>query len=72
MRLHVRVSPRAKRNVLEPQADGSLRAYTTTAPTDGKATEAVIKLLAAHLHIAKSRVLLISGAASRNKIFEII
>lgn len=41
------------------------------APADGKANEEIINLLSAHFGLAKSRVSLVSGAASRKKIFKI-
>lgn len=70
-RITVKVIPRAKQNLVEHQPDGTYRIRVTTAPTDGKATEAVIKLLAKFFKCAQSDIKLISGATSRNKIFEI-
>jgi uncharacterized protein len=37
------------------------------APTDGQANEAVIRILAKHLGIAKSRISVARGQASREK-----
>jgi uncharacterized protein (TIGR00251 family) len=71
MKISVRVIPRAKQNIVEAEPDGSYRVRTTTAPTDGKATEAVIKLLAKHFKTSQSCVVLVSGQTSRSKIFEI-
>lgn len=70
MRIVVRVIPRAKINQVEIQPDGIVRIHTTTAPTDGKATDAVIKLLAQHYEIPKTSIKLVRGATSRNKVFE--
>lgn len=72
MRISVRVIPRAKQNIVEAQPDGTYRVRTTTAPTDGKATDAVIKLLAKFFNCTQSEIKLFSGSTSRNKIFEII
>lgn len=66
----VRVTPKAARNAVVPDGD-SLRVYVTTVPEDGKATAAVIKLLAKHLDVAKSRLTLIRGATSRDKLFRL-
>ena len=71
MRINVRVIPRAKLNRVEVQPDGTVRVHTTTAPTDGKATVAVIKMLAEHYDIPKTSIKLIRGATSRDKVFEI-
>lgn len=71
MRINVRVIPRAKVNKVEPQPDGTLRVHTTTAPTDGKATAAVIEMLARHFKVPKTSICLIRGETSRDKVFEI-
>lgn len=70
MRINVRVIPRAKINRVEIQSDGVVRVHTTTAPTDGKATADVIKMLAEHYDIPKTSIKLIRGATSRDKVFE--
>lgn len=66
----VRVTPKAARNAVV-QDDDTLRVYVTTVPEDGKATAAVIKLLAKHLGVAKSRLTLVRGATSRDKLFRL-
>ncbi|MBO5947161.1 MAG: DUF167 domain-containing protein [Alphaproteobacteria bacterium] len=71
MRINVRVIPRAKLNKIEVQPDGTLRVHTTTAPTDGKATADVIKMLAEHYNVPKTSIKLIRGETSRDKVFEI-
>ncbi len=70
MRISVRVIPRAKLNQVEVQPDGVVRVHTTTAPTDGKATADVIKMLARHYGVPKTSIKLIRGETSRDKIFE--
>ena len=71
MRINVRVIPRAKINQVEVQPDGVVRVHTTTAPTDGKATADVIKMLARHYGVPKTSIRLIRGETSRDKMFEI-
>lgn len=74
--IRVRVTPRASSNriKLEHQQDGSLlfRVYVTVPAQDGKANEAVIKLLAKELGIAKSALTITHGLTDRNKIIKII
>ena len=66
----VRVTPRASRNAVI--VDGAaIRVTVTTVPEDGKANAAVIKLLAKALGVAKSRLVLVRGATSRDKLFRI-
>lgn len=67
----VRVTPKAARNAVVAQGD-TIRVYVTSAPEDGKATKAVINLLAKSLGIAKSRLVLIRGATSRDKQFRVM
>ena len=69
-RVNVRVIPRAKLNRVEVQPDGSVRVHTATAPTDGKATADVIKMLAEHFGVPKTSIKLVRGATSRDKVFE--
>ncbi len=70
MQLTVRVIPRARRNAVEPQADGTCRVYTTAAPADGDANAAVIKMLAKHLGVPKSTIKIIRGQTARDKVLE--
>lgn len=74
MRYTIRVTPNASRDkiVEDTQEDGSLlyRIAVTVPPEDGKANEAVIKLLAKHLGIAKSSLRIIRGETSRHKVVE--
>ena len=70
MKINVRVIPRAKINQVEVQPDGLVRVHTTTAPTDGKATNDVIKMLAEYYNVPKTSIKLVRGATSRDKIFE--
>jgi len=65
--LSVRVQPRASKNEILDVRDGRLRLRTTAAPTDGKANQAVIRLIATYLQIAPSRIRLLRGKTQRNK-----
>ena len=66
----VRAHPRASRNAVV--TDGAaIRVYVTVAPEGGKANEAVRKLLAAELGLAKTRLVLIRGETSREKVFRV-
>jgi len=68
---NIRVIPRARQNKIVPSDDGSLRVYTTAAPTDGDANAAVIKMLARHFDVPKTSIKIIRGAAARDKVIEI-
>lgn len=68
MQINVRVIARAKFNRVE-LTDGVYRVHTTTAPTDGKATRAVIAALSDYLKIPKSHIKLVRGTTGRDKVF---
>lgn len=68
-RLAVKVTPRARENALEPGE--VLRIRVTAAPIDGKATEAARRLLAQALGVAPTRLRLIRGETSRDKLFQL-
>lgn len=67
----LRVTPGARREALERAEDGTIRAHVTAAPEDGKANAAVAALLAMALGVAKSRLVLLRGATSRDKLFRL-
>jgi len=69
--LQVRVQPRARRNEVVEQGSGTFRVRVTAAPEGGEANRAVIALLADALGVAPSRIALVRGAASRDKLFRI-
>lgn len=66
----LRVTPKASRNALEETETG-LKVKVTVVPEDGKANKAVVKLLADALGVAKSRLTLVRGATSRDKVFRL-
>ena len=68
----VTVKPGSSKGPLVDVAeDGALTIYVCEHAVDGKATEAVTRLLAEHLGVPKSSVELVSGATSRVKRFRI-
>ena len=68
--IEVRVTPKASRDRIDCRAD-PLRIHVTAPPEDGKANEAVRKLLAKALGIAKTRLTLVRGQTSRDKAFRV-
>jgi uncharacterized protein (TIGR00251 family) len=68
VKLALRVTPRAARNELGAVRDGRLQVRVTVAPEDGKANEAVIKLLAKSWRIAAGSFEIVSGHTSRDKL----
>ena len=69
-RLAVRVTPGARLESLEVSG-GRLLAKVRAKPEDGKANAAVVALVAVALDLAESRVHLLRGATSREKLLRI-
>lgn len=67
----VRVTPKASRNAVVA-GEGGVRVYVTTVPEDGKATAVAAKLLAKAVGVPKSRLKLVRGATSRDKLFRVL
>lgn len=68
----VRVKPGSRKGPrVEVADDGTLTIYVQERAVDGKANDAVTKLLAQHLGVPRSRVELISGATARLKRFRV-
>jgi uncharacterized protein len=71
MELSVRVIPRARRDEIAGERDGRLLVRVTAPPVDGKANVAVCAAIAAAAGVPKSRVTVVRGAQSRDKVVRI-
>ena len=69
--LKVRVQPKASRNQVNGFEDGTLRLRVTAPPTEGKANAGVIALMAKTLGVSKSRLEIVRGHGSRDKVVAI-
>ncbi|MDR3661608.1 MAG: DUF167 domain-containing protein [Mycobacterium sp.] len=70
--VNVRVKPGSRKGPLvETDEDGSLTVYVREPAVDGKANAAVIRVLAEHFGVPRSRIELVSGASARIKRFRI-
>ena len=67
----VRVQPKASRNQVDGFSAHRLRLRVTAPPQDGKANVAVISLLAETLGLPKSRLRIIRGHGSREKVVQV-
>ena len=76
MLLIVHLTPKASANKIEGwalNAEGQkvLRVRVTAVPENGKANEALIKLLSKTFHLSQSKIVLIRGEISRIKHFNV-
>lgn len=65
--IQVKVKPNAKKSALVRQADGTWIAHVPAPPVDGKANEALLRLIAEHFQIRKNAVTIQSGQTARIK-----
>ncbi len=65
--IRIRVQPGAKRDDIAGLVDGCLRVRVSPPARDGKANQAVVRLLSGVLDVSKSRVRVIRGHKSRDK-----
>lgn len=69
--LSLRIQPRASKNEAVALEDGGIKIRLTAPPVDGAANEALVKFFSDALSIAKSRVEIVSGHTSREKVVRI-
>ncbi len=72
MRVSVTVVPRARSTRVERTGEHAFRVSVTAPPHEGRANDAVVKALAEHFQIARSRVRIVRGTVSRHKVVEIV
>lgn len=71
-RYGVTVKPGSKKGPLvEVAEDGTLTLFVRERAVDGAANDGVVKLLAAHFGVPRSRVTIVRGHTSRSKLVEI-
>lgn len=71
MKLRVKVKPNARTEKFEALPDGTWVAAVKAPPVDGKANEALTRLIADHFRVPRSRIVIRSGASGRMKLVEI-
>jgi hypothetical protein len=70
MKIQVRVRPNSETEEVTQEGD-SFVVRVKEPPRDGKANQAVIKLVARHFGVRQSQVRILSGFKSRNKVIEV-
>ncbi len=71
MKVNVKITPNAKKpSIVEEQ--GLIKVKVSTPAKEGKANKSLIKMLAEYFSVPKSRVIILKGENSRNKVVNII
>lgn len=72
MKISAKIKPNSRhREEVVANDDGSLTVYTKAPAIEGRANLAAVRLLAAYFGVAKRQVVLLRGATSPQKIFQI-
>ncbi|MFA5777317.1 MAG: DUF167 domain-containing protein [Parcubacteria group bacterium] len=72
MIIYIKVIPKSSRNKIEKISEGEYKAWITAPPVQGKANEALVKILADYFDVSKSQVNIIGGKTAKTKIVEIL
>ena len=70
-RLRLRVSPGARRSGIVGRYGEAWKVRVTAAAEDGRANDAVLRLLAETLEVPRESVTLVSGHGTRDKVVEL-
>ncbi len=70
MKVRVRVKPNSKKVGVEEKGE-FLLVRVKSPPTEGKANRELIEVLSDYFGVPKSRIRIVSGQSSRNKLVEI-
>ena len=65
------IQPRSSQNEISGIYNNSLKIRLTSPPVDGAANKTCVKFLAKWLRVSPSRVRIVTGLSSKNKIIEI-
>ena len=69
--LRVRLQPRARRDEVVGEREGAVLVRVTAPPVDGKANDALCRLIAKRAGVAPSRVSVIRGHTARDKTLDV-
>lgn len=67
----VRVIPRSRRDMVDGERAGRVLVRVTAAPVDGRANDAVCRVLSAHLAVPERALTVVAGHRSRDKVVRV-
>ncbi|WP_164930663.1 DUF167 domain-containing protein [Aquifex aeolicus] len=71
MRIKVKVKPKSKKEEVKKISEEEYEVKVKEPPEGGRANQRLIELLSEHFGVSKSRIRIVSGHTSRNKVVEI-
>lgn len=70
MKIHVRVKPNSSEQKIEDFGDRRYLVYVTSAAEDNEANIEMLKMIGKHLGIPSTKLRIIAGATSKDKVIE--
>mgnify|MGYP001772666977 CR=1 FL=1 len=71
MIIKVKAKPKASKEYVKELSENFYEVAVKEVPQKGKANERIIELLSEHFNLPKTKIKLISGSASKIKVFEL-
>jgi uncharacterized protein (TIGR00251 family) len=69
--VRVKVTPNAKEAMVVRVAESSFEVRVDARPEGGRANKRLVEILSEHLEVPKSRISIVRGARSRDKVLEV-
>jgi len=69
--ISVRLTPRASSNEVTGEREGTVLVRVTAPPVDGRANEALCRLIAKRAHVGTRSVTVVRGEGSREKVIRV-
>jgi hypothetical protein len=70
MKINVRIKPNSKHPKVEKTEDG-YTVFVSERPVENKANKALIESLSSYFDVPKSRITIVSGLKSKNKVVDV-
>jgi uncharacterized protein len=71
MKISIKVKPNSKENQVEKKGPNQLLVKVKAPPRENRANQEVIETLAEYFHIPKSRISIVTGLRSKQKVVEL-
>ncbi len=71
MKISVKIKPNSKESKVERKGENIFLVYVKSPPIENKANQELVEIISDYFNIPKSKVLILSGLHTKNKIIEI-
>ncbi len=71
MKISVKIKPNSKESKLEKKGENIFLVYVKSLPIENKANQELVEIISEYFNVPESKVSIVSGLHSKNKILEI-